>query len=86
MIDFGIGQQINFSRLAQEIIEIVDPVLDNLNSRKEVQHIENIVDRGTSAIQQIAVYEQSLKDNNMNHDVALHNVVDYLANKTVSGL
>lgn len=86
LIDFGIGQQINFSRLAQEIIEIVDPVLDNLNSRKEVQHIENIVDRGTSAIQQIAVYEQSLKDNNMNHDVALHNVVDYLANKTVSGL
>tara|TARA_Y100000814_G_scaffold283374_1_gene249280 strand:- start:514 stop:819 length:306 start_codon:yes stop_codon:yes gene_type:complete len=86
LIDFGIGQQIDFSRLAQEILEIVDPVLDKLNSRQEVQHIEKIVDQGNSASQQIAVYNQSLKQNTVDHDVALHKVVDYLASKTVKGL
>ncbi|MDP6771682.1 MAG: YbdK family carboxylate-amine ligase, partial [Anaerolineales bacterium] len=86
LIDFGIGQQVAFSRLVQEILEIVDPVLDELNSRKEVQHIQQIVQQGTSAKQQIDVYEQALKQNNTNHDAALYNVVDYLANKTVSGL
>ena len=86
LIDFGIGQQIDFSHLAQEILEIVDPVLDKLNSRQEVQHIEKIVDQGNSASQQIAVYNQSLKQNTVDHDVALHKVVDYLASKTVKGL
>ena len=86
LIDFGIGQQVAFSHLVQEILEIVDPVLDELNSRKEVQHIQQIVQQGTSAKQQIDIYEQALKQNNTNHDAALYNVVDYLANKTVAGL
>ena len=72
--------------MVQEILEIVEPVLDELNSRKEVQHIQQIVQQGTSAKQQIDIYEQALQQDNTNHDAALYNVVDYLANKTVSNL
>jgi carboxylate-amine ligase len=86
LIDFGINQQVKFSRLTQEIIEIVDPVLDELNIRKEVQHIQQIVRLGTSAKQQLDVYEQALQQENSNHEIALQKVVDHLADKTVSGI
>ena len=86
LIDFGISQQVDFGRLTQEILDIVDPVLDELNIRKEVQHIQQIVRQGTSAVQQIDVYEQTLKQDDANHEIALQRVVDYLADKTVSGI
>ena len=86
LIDFGISQQVDFGQLTQEILDIVDPVLDELNIRKEVQHIQQIVRQGTSAVQQIDVYEQTLKQDDANHEIALQRVVDYLADKTVSGI
>lgn len=86
LIDFGISQQVAFGRLTQEILDIVDPVLDELNIRQEVQHIQQIVRQGTSAEQQIDVYEQTLKQDDANHEIALQRVVDHLADKTVSGI
>ena len=86
LIDFGISQQVDFGRLTQEILDIVDPVLDELNIRKEVQHIQQIVRQGTSAVQQIDVYEQTLKQDDANHEIALQRVVDHLADKTVFGI
>ena len=86
LIDFGISQQVDFGQLTQEILDIVDPVLDELNIRKEVQHIQQIVRQGTSAVQQIDVYEQTLKQDDANHEIALQRVVDHLADKTVFGI
>ena len=86
LIDFGISQQVDFGLLTQEILGIVDPVLDELNIRKEVQHVQQIVKQGTSAKQQIDVYEHALQQDTCNHEIALQKVVDHLAYKTVSGL
>jgi carboxylate-amine ligase len=86
LIDFGISEQVDFGLLTQEILSIVNPVLDEINIRKEIQHIQQIVKQGTSAKQQIDVYEHALQQDNCNHEIALQKVVDYLAYKTVSGL
>jgi len=43
LINFGISQQVDFGLLTQEILSIVNPILDELNIRKEIQHIQQIV-------------------------------------------
>ncbi len=86
LIDFGINQQVNFDILTDEIIQLVEPVLDDLNSRKEVYHIKEIVNKGTSAKQQVDIYNNAIKFQNMSHNDALKKIVDHLSEKTISGL
>jgi carboxylate-amine ligase len=38
-------------------LDFVDPMLDELGSRKEVEHIHAILERGTSADEQLRVYQ-----------------------------
>jgi carboxylate-amine ligase len=45
--------------LVHELLEFVDDVLDELGSRKEVEHINTILDRGTSADRQLEVYRET---------------------------
>jgi len=49
MIDFG--QEKEMPTLL-ELLEFVDVVLDDLDSRKEIEHIRTILERGTSAEEQ----------------------------------
>ena len=44
-----------------EMLEFVDEVVDDLGSRKYIQHIEHILDEGSSADKQIKVFK-SKKD------------------------
>ena len=42
-----------------ELLDFVDPVLDELGSRKEVEHIHTILERRTSADEQLRVYKET---------------------------
>ena len=45
--------------LIHELLDFVDDVLDELGSRKEIEHIHTIIARGTSADEQLKVYRET---------------------------
>jgi carboxylate-amine ligase len=77
MIDFGKQKEVPVRDLILELLEFVDDVLDDLDSRKEVEHIHTILQRGTSADAQLKVYEET-KD--------LKSVVDLLIARTMENV
>jgi carboxylate-amine ligase len=64
--------------LIHELLEFVDDVVDPLGSRKEIEHIHTILQRGTSADEQLEVYH------NNNNDLTL--VVDRLIERTMENV
>ncbi|MDX6501116.1 MAG: glutamate---cysteine ligase / carboxylate-amine ligase [Blastocatellia bacterium] len=59
MIDFGKQKEVPTRDLVLELLEFVDDVLDDLGSRKEIEHIHTILERGTSAEEQLRVYSET---------------------------
>jgi glutamate---cysteine ligase / carboxylate-amine ligase len=60
LIDLGKQQELPARALIREVIEwFVDDVVDELGSRKEVEYAFKILDEGTSADRQLAVYERT---------------------------
>jgi carboxylate-amine ligase len=59
MIDFGKQKEVPTRDLVLELLDFVDDVLDDLGSRKEVEHIHTILERGTSAEEQLRVYGET---------------------------
>ena len=85
MIDFGKQKEVPVRDLVRELLDFVDDVLDPLGSRKEVEHIHTILERGTSADEQLRIYHQAVAagaDNN----TALMAVVDRLMERTVENI
>jgi len=80
LIDFGKGEEVPFHFLMEELLTLLDPVLDELDSRKEVEYIRTILKKGTSADRQLAVYRQHGGD--ANREEALKAVVDHLIKET----
>ena len=77
MIDFGKQKEVPVRDLIHELLEFVDPVLNDLDSRKEVEHIHTILDRGTSADEQLRVFNET-------ND--LKAVVDMLMHRTMENV
>lgn len=77
MIDFGKQQEAETKSLISELLEFVDDVVDGLESRKEVEGINEIMKMGTGADRQLRVWETT-------HD--LKAVVDYIVKETHVGL
>jgi carboxylate-amine ligase len=77
MIDFGKQQEVPVRDLIMELLEFVDDVLDDLGSRKEVEHVHTILERGTSADEQLQVYRET-------ND--LKSVVDRLIERTMENV
>jgi carboxylate-amine ligase len=77
MIDFGKRSEVEAKALMHELVAFVDPVLDMLGSRHEVESILKIVEHGTSADRQLAVFKQT---NDMKA------VVDNLIAETMEGV
>src|SRR3989454_10991581 len=73
-VDFGKQKEVPVRDLIRELLEFVDDVLDDLGSRKEVEHVHTILERGTSADEQLRVYRET---NDLNK------VVDRLIELTV---
>ncbi len=59
MIDFGKGQEVPVRDLICELLEFVDDVVDDLGSRTEINHIYRILERGTSADEQLRVWRET---------------------------
>src|SRR3954471_19742903 len=77
MIDFGKQKEVPVRDLILELLEFVDDVLDELGSRKEIEHIHTILARGTSADEQLQVYRET-------NDLKM--VVDRLIERTMEGV
>ena len=78
LIDFGKQEEVPYRDLCGELLDFVDDVLDELGSRKEVEYIKEILDHGTGADRQLAVFEQT--------GVDLKAVVDYIVEETKFGI
>ncbi len=78
LLDLGKGKEVPVSELAEEILEFVDDVVDELDSRDEVEGVRRILADGTSADQQLRVFEESGGD--------MKAVVEYVINETVRGV
>ncbi|RMH15229.1 MAG: carboxylate-amine ligase [Acidobacteria bacterium] len=77
LIDFGKQQEVPVRFLARELLELVDGVLDELGSRREVAYAETILSEGSSADRQLQTYRESGD---------LKAVVDRLVSETREGL
>lgn len=62
LLDLGKQKEVPTKDLIRELLDFVDDVLDDLGSRKEVEHIHTILERGTSADEQLKVYEENNQD------------------------
>ncbi|MBI3949398.1 MAG: carboxylate-amine ligase [Acidobacteria bacterium] len=77
LIDFGKQIEVPVRDLIHELIEFVDDVVDELGSREEINHIHEIMERGTSADQQLRIYRETGD---------LTKVVDWLIEETMRGI
>ena len=59
MIDFGKGKEVPVRDLIHELLEFVEDVIDDLGSREEISHIYTILERGTSADEQLQVWRDT---------------------------
>jgi carboxylate-amine ligase len=59
MIDFGKQTEVPIRDLIRELLEFVDDVLDDLNSRKEIGYVNTILEMGTGADRQLKVYKET---------------------------
>ncbi|MEW6322726.1 MAG: carboxylate-amine ligase [Acidobacteriota bacterium] len=77
LIDFGREREVPERELIAEYLEFVDDVVDELDSREEVEYVQTILDGGTGADRQLRVYADT-------ND--LRKVVQYMVEETRAGL
>jgi carboxylate-amine ligase len=59
LIDFGKRREVPMRELAEELLEFIDDVVDDLGSRREIQYVRTILAGGTSAEKQLHVYRET---------------------------
>jgi carboxylate-amine ligase len=77
LIDFGKQTEVPYTELLSELLEFIDDVVDELGTRQQIQYVRTIVEMGTGAERQLAVYRAT-------ND--LRAVMDYVAAETEHGL
>ncbi len=85
LIDFGIGANVPYASLLEELIEMLMPEAEAYDCVDELLHGRTILERGTSADQQRAVHQAAL-EGGATKDEALKAVVDWLVEATVADL
>jgi len=76
LIDFGKEEEVRTRSLILELLDFVDDVVDELGSREAINYVHHILENGTGADRQLAVYERT-QDMNA--------VVDYITEQTLVG-
>lgn len=76
LIDFGKKQEVPMTDLIREIRELIDDVVDDLGSRREVDYLDTLLAAGTSADRQLEVFREKQD---------LKAVVDHLVAETKEG-
>ena len=77
LIDFGKQAEVDTRLLIHELLEFIDDVVDDLGSRKAISSVHKILDQGTGADRQLAVFEKTQ---------SLQKVVDYITEQTLVGV
>ncbi|GAB2494508.1 carboxylate-amine ligase [Algoriphagus taiwanensis] len=77
LIDFGKKTEVPTQELIMELLDFIDDVVDELGSREEVNYVHKILERGTGADQQLAVFEKT---------GSLEAVVDFITSKFTEGI
>src|SRR5215472_3724700 len=77
LIDFGKEEEVPLRELMQEYLELIDPVVDELGSREEIDYIHEMLKMGTGADRQLKVYKETGD---------LKKVVDYMVEETRVGI
>ena len=78
LLDLGKQKEVPAKDLVRELLDFVDDVVDILGSRKEIEHIHTILERGTSADAQIKVFHEN--------DKKFEPVVDMLIERTMENV
>ncbi len=93
LIDFGIEEEVPVQNLLQELLTQVQPLVDRFGTHREIDHIQTILKRGSSADQQLAVWKRQCQNNRPPAGVskeeskrvskeALYAVVDHIVAQT----
>ncbi|MCB2223231.1 MAG: carboxylate-amine ligase [Actinobacteria bacterium] len=85
LADFGRGELVPYAELLEEIIDLVSPAAEEFGCLAEVEAARGIVERGTSADRQLAVYDEAIASGSDEHR-AVQAVVDLLIEETTTGL
>jgi len=85
LIDFGKGELVSFKELNEEMIGFLLQHAQALGCERELLHTRTIVERGSSACRQVAIYEQETASG-ASEKQALKSVVDHLVSETMLGV
>jgi carboxylate-amine ligase len=77
LIDFGKQKEVPARDLVHEYLDFIDDVVDELDSRQELEYIHKILETGSGADRQLRVFQET------GH---LKKVVDYIIEETEAGL
>ena len=77
LIDFGKQKEVPARDLVHEYLDFVDDVVDELDSRQELEYIHKILETGSGADRQLRMFQETGQ---------LKNVVDYIIEETEAGL
>jgi carboxylate-amine ligase len=77
LIDFGKQKEVPARDLVREYLDFVDDVVDELDSREELNYIHEILEKGSGADRQLRVFQETGD---------LKKVVDYVIEETEAGL
>ncbi len=85
LIDFGKEEEIPLRFLANEIVELIEPVVDELGTRQDVEYVQTLLRNGTSADRQLATWRRLMNEGATSRE-ALEKVVDQLVSETTEGV
>jgi carboxylate-amine ligase len=77
LIDFGKQKEVPARDLVHEYLDFIDDVVDELDSRQELEYIHKILETGSGADRQLRMFQETGQ---------LKNVVDYIIEETEAGL
>jgi glutamate---cysteine ligase / carboxylate-amine ligase len=77
LIDFGKEEEVNTRILIYELLDFVDDVVDELGSRDRLAYVHKMLENGTGADRQLAVFEQTK---------SMAKVAEYIQGQFLAGL
>ena len=85
LIDFGKARIVPFPELLEELITLIREDAEFFDCVAEIEHVREILERGTSAHKQVEVWQEAGQAGKEDAD-ALRDVVDMLIEETAHGL
>ncbi|HRK27182.1 MAG TPA: carboxylate-amine ligase [Chitinophagales bacterium] len=76
LIDFGKETEVRTRSLILELLDFIDDVVDELGSREAINYVHTMLENGTGADRQLAVFEET---------GSLIKVVDFILEQTLQG-